>query len=221
MVTAEPFLFLIIGVTFMLFALPCFFLVRERGNPRPRPTFGWSMLRESTAETLKTPREGHRYPGLLRFLIGRVFYTDAINTVIAFMSIYTKNVAGATGLTKAQGEQQANLVLAAADHRGGDRRHRLGPRDGSHRAEAHVVTRAVDVDWRLRARVSRGRARVADCVVVCRGLRGRHRARRRLVGRSSLHAAAHATRSRRRACARRRARACCAPACAETGVINV
>ena len=110
----KPFLFLIVAVTFMLFALPCFFFVRERGNPNPRPVFGWSMLRESTAQTISTLREGHRYPGLLRFLIGRVFYTDAINTVIAFMSIYTKNVAAANGLTKTQGEQQANLVLAAA-----------------------------------------------------------------------------------------------------------
>lgn len=110
----KPFLFLIIAVTFLVFALPCFLFVKERGNPNPRPIFGLAMIRESTAQTLRTLREGHRYPGLLRFLVGRVFYTDAINTVIAFMSIYTKNVAAAGGLTKAQGEQQANLVLAAA-----------------------------------------------------------------------------------------------------------
>jgi UMF1 family MFS transporter len=110
----KPFLFLVIAVGFLLFALPCFMFVKERGNPNPRPIFGLTMIRESTAQTLRTLREGHRYPGLLRFLVGRVFYTDAINTVIAFMSIYTKNVAAAGGLTKTQGEQQANLVLAAA-----------------------------------------------------------------------------------------------------------
>ena len=38
-------------------------------------------------------------PGLLRFLIGRVFYTDAVNTVIIYMLLYVVNVAVATGLT--------------------------------------------------------------------------------------------------------------------------
>ena len=28
-----------------------------------------------------------RYLGLLRFLVGRVFYTDAINTVISYMPL--------------------------------------------------------------------------------------------------------------------------------------
>ena len=35
-----------------------------------------------------TFRHTRRYPGLLRFLIGRMFYTDAVNTVIFFLSIY-------------------------------------------------------------------------------------------------------------------------------------
>ena len=42
------------------------------------------------------------------------FYTDAINTVIVFMSLYTVNVAISTGLTKANGEQKAQLVLMSA-----------------------------------------------------------------------------------------------------------
>lgn len=107
-------LFFAIAVAFMLFALPCFFWVGERGNPRPRPLFGWSVVTESTRETLVTLRSGHRYPGLLRFLLGRVFYTDAINTVISFMSLYTVNVAVATGLTADQGEVRSRLVLMAA-----------------------------------------------------------------------------------------------------------
>jgi UMF1 family MFS transporter len=74
-------LFTIIAVSFILFAVPCFLFVRERGNPHPRTIFGISMISESTAQTLTTLRSGHQYPGLLRFLVGRVFYTDAINTV--------------------------------------------------------------------------------------------------------------------------------------------
>jgi len=107
-------LFTIIGITFAVFAIPCFLFVRERGNPHPRPVFGLSMIKESTKQTAETLRSGHRYPGLIRFLIGRVFYTDAYNTVIAYMSLYTVNVAVATGLTREQGEFQAQIILLSA-----------------------------------------------------------------------------------------------------------
>ena len=103
-----------IALLFLGFALPCFLFVGERGNPSPRPVFGWRVIRESTAETLRALRSGHEYPGLLRFLVGRVFYTDAINTVIAFMSLYTVNVAVGTGLTQDDGESRAQLVLMSA-----------------------------------------------------------------------------------------------------------
>ena len=88
--------------------------MKERGNPRPRPIFGLSMIRESTRQTIDTLRSGHRYPGLIRFLVGRVFYTDAYNTVIAYMSLYTVNVAVASGLTRERGEVQAQIILLAA-----------------------------------------------------------------------------------------------------------
>ena len=109
----KPLLFLIVAVLFLLFSIPCFLFVRERGNPRPRP-INLAMLRESTAETIKTLRSGHEYPGLVRFLIGRVFYTDSINTVISVMALYTVNVAVSSGLTEEQGQAQANLILMSA-----------------------------------------------------------------------------------------------------------
>ena len=112
--TDKPFLFLMIACFFLLFALPCFLFVKERGNPNPRPVFSMSMVRESTAETLRTLRSGKEYPGLVRFLVGRVFYTDAINTVISIMALYTVNVAVSTGLTAHQGERQARLILMTA-----------------------------------------------------------------------------------------------------------
>ena len=112
--TQKPLLFAIIAAVFFAVAIPCFFFVRERGNPRPRRIFGLQMIRESTAQTLATLKSGRRYPGLLRFLLGRVFYTDAINTVIAYMTLYTVNLAVATGLTAARGEDQAKLVLMSA-----------------------------------------------------------------------------------------------------------
>lgn len=106
--------FLFIAVAFLALAIPCFLFVGETGNAEPRPIFTWTAIRESVAQTVATLKAGHRYPGLLRFLVGRAFYTDAINTVILFMSLYTVNVAISTGLTKADGEQQAQLVLMCA-----------------------------------------------------------------------------------------------------------
>jgi MFS transporter, UMF1 family len=110
----KPFLFTMIAVFFLLFALPCFFFVKERGNPAPREVFNLKMLRESTGETLRTIRSGREYPGLVRFLVGRVFYTDPINTVIAIMMLYTINVAEHTGLSHSEGEETGKLIMMTA-----------------------------------------------------------------------------------------------------------
>lgn len=110
----KPFLFGAIAIAFLIFAIPCFFFVKEKGNPNPRPVFGWSVVKESTAMTLRTLKGGKEYPGLIRFLVGRVFYTDAINTVISVMALYTVNIAMATGLDQAAGERKAQLIMLSA-----------------------------------------------------------------------------------------------------------
>lgn len=110
----KPFLFTAIAIAFLLLSIPCFLFVRERGNPNPRPVFGLAMIKESTTETLRTLRSGGQYPGLIRFLVGRVFYTDAINTVISIMTLYTVNVVVATGLSTEDGEGKARFVMLMA-----------------------------------------------------------------------------------------------------------
>jgi UMF1 family MFS transporter len=110
----KPFLFLMIAICFLLFALPCFIFVKERGNPHPREVFSMKMLRESTGETIRTIRSGREYPGLVRFLVGRIFYTDPINTVISIMMLYTINVAEHTGLTHDQGEETGKKIMMTA-----------------------------------------------------------------------------------------------------------
>lgn len=110
----KPFLFTMIALFFLLFALPCFLFVKERGNPHPREVFSLKMLRESTGETIRTIRSGREYPGLVRFLVGRIFYTDPINTVIAIMMLYTINVAEHTGLTHDQGEETGKVIMMTA-----------------------------------------------------------------------------------------------------------
>lgn len=113
-VTAHEPRFPVIAALFMVFALPCFFFVRERGNPNPKPVFDWRAIADSTAETIRTLRAGSEIPGLLRFLVGRVFYTDAVNTVIIYMLLYVVNVAVATGLALEVGERMALNVMAMA-----------------------------------------------------------------------------------------------------------
>ena len=106
--------FTLVGLGFLLFSLPCFLFVRERGNPDPRPVFSWRLIRESTAQTWATLRSSREFPGLLRFLLGRIFYTDAINTVIAFMGLYVVNVAVAAGHSEASAKNMVYFVMAPA-----------------------------------------------------------------------------------------------------------
>ena len=108
-----PAQFTAVALLFLLFAVPCFLFVRERGNPHPQP-IDLRMVRESTRETIRTLRSSQEYPGLLRFLVGRVFYTDAINTVISIMVLYTINVAVSTGMTESDGRLQSMIVMMVA-----------------------------------------------------------------------------------------------------------
>jgi MFS transporter, UMF1 family len=83
--------FQVTAVLFLVFAIPCFLFVRERIRDRRFTPQAVPAAARQVAQTLKTIRQ---FPGLGRFLIGRVFYTDAVNTVIAFMGIYVTNEVG-------------------------------------------------------------------------------------------------------------------------------
>ena len=80
-------IFLIAGILFAIFAIPIFVVVRE---PRPAPgteRVSWSDVRGSFAQIAVTIRHARQVPGLLRFLLGRFFYSDAVNTLIVVMSV--------------------------------------------------------------------------------------------------------------------------------------
>jgi MFS transporter, UMF1 family len=96
--------FQVTAVLFLLFALPCFLFVRERIRARRFTAQAVPAAARQVAQTLRTIRQ---FPGLGRFLIGRVFYTDAVNTVIAFMGIYVTNEVGFT-------TSQAILIMLVA-----------------------------------------------------------------------------------------------------------
>jgi len=95
--------FFLAAALFAAFSVPLFLIVREparQGASRFRVADAigsWSQLRTTIAHARSVP-------GLGRFLLGRFFYTDPVNTVIVVMSAF---VVGAIGLSKAN----ANLVL--------------------------------------------------------------------------------------------------------------
>lgn len=72
------------AIWFLIFALPFFWLVPER--PRSGEPFGVA-LRDGWQAVLQTP-------GLLRFLIARMFYTDALITLFAMGGIFAARAHG-------------------------------------------------------------------------------------------------------------------------------
>lgn len=81
-----PGTFRLIAVAFLVFALPAFLFVSERPGVagEPLPTVG-----DMVARLARSWRKAGEYPGVVRFLIGRFFYTDAINTLIGgFLAIF-------------------------------------------------------------------------------------------------------------------------------------
>jgi MFS transporter, UMF1 family len=101
---SSPLTFLMAAGLFALFAVPIFVIVRERGTSDYR--FRFADVMGSWSQLAVTVRDARQVPGLLRFLAGRFFYTDPVNTVIVVMSVFAVE---AIGLSPAE----ANLVLLA------------------------------------------------------------------------------------------------------------
>jgi len=80
------------AIFFLLFSLPCFFLVRD--EKKQMPGTAWRSLKEELLQIKETIGRGKDYPGLIPFLIANFLYCDAVNTVIAFMSVYAHQVGG-------------------------------------------------------------------------------------------------------------------------------
>jgi UMF1 family MFS transporter len=84
--------FLLVGSLFAVFAVPIFFRVRERSPVRARFRMidairSWTQLRT-------TLRHAQETPGLLRFIVGRFFYSDPVNTAIVVMSAFATQAIG-------------------------------------------------------------------------------------------------------------------------------
>jgi len=85
--------FLLAAVLFTLFAIPIFLVVHDRpGTTAQRITLGdvlgsWNQLRVTIGHVKQVP-------GLGRFLVGRFFYSDAVNTIIVVMSLVATKAVG-------------------------------------------------------------------------------------------------------------------------------
>jgi UMF1 family MFS transporter len=84
--------FLLVGSLFAIFAVPIFLRVPERSAARP--DFRMIDAVRSWSQLLTTIDHARRVPGLLRFIIGRFFYSDPVNTVIVVMSAFATQAIG-------------------------------------------------------------------------------------------------------------------------------
>ena len=96
--TPDP-IFFIAGVLFAVFAVPIFLAVREAPAARDGPRVSMGDARASLGQLRETVAHARLVPGLPRFLLGRFFYSDAVNTLIVVMSVVAVR---AVGLTQGQ-----------------------------------------------------------------------------------------------------------------------
>ena len=78
--------FRLIAAAFLVFAIPAFVFIDERPGlaHAPLPT-----VQDIAGRILHSWRRASGYDGVVRFLVGRFFYTDAINTLIGgFLAIF-------------------------------------------------------------------------------------------------------------------------------------
>ncbi len=86
-----PALFRTLALAFLIFAVPTFLYVRER----PRTATPGPSWRDAFRQLAVSWRRASRYPGLTRFLVGRFFYSDAINTMIGgFLAVFVVDEIG-------------------------------------------------------------------------------------------------------------------------------
>ena len=95
--------FRVTAILFLLFAIPIFWFVREPHRPDERPVTRADVA-DSFGQLRRSIAHAREVPGLWRFLFGRFFYSDAVNTVIVVMSVVVVKTMGLS-------EATANVVL--------------------------------------------------------------------------------------------------------------
>ncbi len=85
--------FRLAAVLYLVFAVPMFLVVREP-RARDEPPLRAADIVASFGQLRASIEHARAVPGLGRFLLGRFFYSDAVNTVIVVMSVVTVEALG-------------------------------------------------------------------------------------------------------------------------------
>jgi MFS transporter, UMF1 family len=93
--------FVVAPILFFVLSLPTFVLLKEDPNRRRKDA---DPLGAAWSQTWRTIRSLDKYPGLGRFLASRFFYTDALNTSVTIMTIFSVKAVGFT-------EDESTIVL--------------------------------------------------------------------------------------------------------------
>lgn len=93
--------FVVAPLLFLVIAAPMFLLLKD--DPALRKT-DRDPLGAAWSQTWRTIRSLDQYPGLGRFLASRFFYTDALNTSVTIMTIFSVKAVGFS-------EKESNVVL--------------------------------------------------------------------------------------------------------------
>ena len=118
--------FLLVGSLFAVFAAPIFLRVHER-SPRGEQfrmidaLRSWSQLRSTIGHARQTP-------GLLRFIVGRFFYSDPVNTAIVVMSAFATQAIGFTSAEALNILLLLTVVAVVASFGWGRLVDRIGPK---------------------------------------------------------------------------------------------
>jgi len=83
-----------VAVMFLIFSLPAFIFIKEKKVSDQKSLI---KITESISLVIKSWKHSTQYPGLTRFLVGRFFYADAINTLISgLLAVYLVEEVGLT-----------------------------------------------------------------------------------------------------------------------------
>ena len=77
------------AILFVIFSLPIFLFLKEKRNPAP-PIDNISPVKM----IIETLRDTKKYPGIRRFLVGKLFFQEGIETAILFMGVYSEKAIG-------------------------------------------------------------------------------------------------------------------------------
>jgi len=116
--------FVPVALLFLLFALPCFLLVKD-DHARPAQPLG-QPIRHAFSQLAATFRAARERRNLFIFLLANLFILDCVNTVISFMSVYAKKVMGLDGTPLTIFQTVAILMAVAGAFIWGQLTHRIG-----------------------------------------------------------------------------------------------